>query len=95
MLPIAYITFLLLMNSKSLLGDAMLTGAKRLRWNILMVIATLIASFASVWGLWSKVYKTDSGGVIPAGKIGIGIIAILLIVGVLGFIKNSRSDAST
>ena len=40
LLPIAYITFLLLMNSKSLLGEKRPSGAAKIRWNILMVIAT-------------------------------------------------------
>ncbi|MEZ5325270.1 MAG: divalent metal cation transporter [Verrucomicrobiales bacterium] len=89
MLPIAYVTFLLLMNSKSLLGDAMPRGGRRIIWNVLMIIATLIASFTSVWGMWSKTYTTSSGGSIPAGKIGIAILAALLVVGVIGFIRNS------
>ena len=94
MLPIAYVTFLLLMNSKSLLGDAMPTGGRRIVWNVLMITATLIASFTSVWGLWTKNYITSSGGSIPAGKIGIAILATLLVIGIIGFIRNSsRSKA--
>ena len=89
MLPIAYVTFLLLMNSKSLLGDAMPTGGRRIIWNILMITATLIASFTSVWGLWTKNYITSTGGSIPAGKMGIAILATLLVIGVIGFIRNS------
>ncbi|MGK0185363.1 MAG: Mn2+/Fe2+ NRAMP family transporter [Verrucomicrobiales bacterium] len=89
MLPIAYMTFLLLMNSRSLLGDAMPRGIKRIIWNVLMIGATLIASFASVWGLWTKNYTTAAGSTIPAGKIGIAILTALLIVGVIGFIRNS------
>ena len=54
MLPIAYLSFLLLMNSKSLLGDAMPTGFNRLRWNLLMGFATLVATFGSVWGMMDK-----------------------------------------
>ncbi len=33
MLPIAYFSFLLLMNSRRALGDSMPTGGKRLFWN--------------------------------------------------------------
>lgn len=89
MLPIAYVTFLLLMNSRSLLGDSMPRGGRRIFWNVLMITATLIASFTSVWGLWSKAYTTAGGSKIPAGKIGIAILAVLLIVGVIGFIRNN------
>lgn len=89
MLPIAFVTFLLLMNSKSLLGDAMPTGGRRIIWNILMITATLVASFTSVWGLWTKNYITGTGGSIPAGKIGIAILATLLMIGIIGFVRNS------
>ena len=54
LLPIAYFTFYLLMNQKSLLGNNMPHGLKRLAWNILMAIAAGLASFGCVWTLWSK-----------------------------------------
>lgn len=91
LLPIAYFTFLLLMNSKSLLGDAMPTGARRLRWNLLMVIATAVATFGSVWAL-----KDKSLDGIPAGKIGIAILIVLFVLGLTGFVKKSskaKADA--
>ncbi|MHC4266348.1 MAG: divalent metal cation transporter [Planctomycetota bacterium] len=54
LLPIAYFTFYLMMNQKSLLGDRMPTGGKRILWNILMAMAAGIAAFGSIWSLWSK-----------------------------------------
>lgn len=54
LLPIAYFTFYLLMNQRTLLGDNMPTGAKRVVWNVLMAIAGGVAGFGSIWGLWSK-----------------------------------------
>ena len=53
LLPIAYFTFYLLMNQKSLLGDNMPRGAKRVTWNVLMAIAAGLASFGCIWTLWS------------------------------------------
>jgi Mn2+/Fe2+ NRAMP family transporter len=53
LLPIAYFTFYLLMNQKSLLGDNMPRRAKRVAWNILMAIAAGLASFGCIWTLWS------------------------------------------
>jgi Mn2+/Fe2+ NRAMP family transporter len=52
LLPIAYITFLLMMNSKSLLGDALPKGASKMRWNVLMVIAAGIATVTTAFNLW-------------------------------------------
>ncbi|MCB1237619.1 MAG: divalent metal cation transporter, partial [Verrucomicrobiae bacterium] len=76
LLPIAYFTFLLLMNSKSLLGDAMPRGARRVRWNGLMIVATAAATFGSIWAL-----KDQALGSLPLGKIGIGGLAALFVLG--------------
>lgn len=56
LLPIAYLTFYLLMNQKSLLRDNMPSGGKRAAWNILMAVAAGLASFGSIWSLWSKLH---------------------------------------
>ena len=84
MIPIAYFTFLLLMNSKSLLGHARPQGHQKLRWNILMTIATVIATSGSIWVLLGKG---------TPGKIGIAILAVLFILGLVGFLsKSSKED---
>ncbi len=55
LLPIAYFTFLLMMNSRGLLGDSMPVGGRRILWNVLMVFATAAATFVSVWSLWPRI----------------------------------------
>jgi Mn2+/Fe2+ NRAMP family transporter len=64
LLPIAYFTFALLMNQKSLLGDDMPKGRARVTWNALMAVAAGLAAFGSIWSLWSN-----------TGWVGIGLIA--------------------
>jgi len=54
LLPIAYITFFILMNQKSILGDSMPRGGRRVIWNVLMTLGTVVATFISVWSLWSR-----------------------------------------
>jgi Mn2+/Fe2+ NRAMP family transporter len=58
LLPIAYFSFFLLMNQKSLLKENMPTGGKRVAWNTAMLIAASLASFGSFWSLWSKLQWT-------------------------------------
>lgn len=82
MIPIAYFTFLLMMNSKPLLGADMPVGGARIRWNILMITATGIATGGSIWALSAK-------GV--PGYIGLGILATLAILGTVGFLKKNRA----
>jgi hypothetical protein len=54
LLPLAYLSFAFLLNSKELLGDAMPTGGKRIAWNLLVFPAAILASLGSLWKLWSK-----------------------------------------
>lgn len=83
LIPIAYFTFFLLMNSRKVLGDRMPRGGKRVLWNSLMIFATGIATFGSVWVLNSK-------GKI--GMAGIAFLIILVIVGTISFLRNERKS---
>jgi len=80
LLPIAYLAFLLLMNSKSALGNEL--PKKRILINVLMLLSTGIATFASIWAL--------SGKGLP-GQLGMIALAILAIVGITGFIKRNKA----
>lgn len=89
LLPIAYFIFLLMMNSKKLLGDAMPRGGSRVIWNVLMLIATGLATFGSIWAL-----KDQQLGGFPMGKVGIGVLVVLFLIGIFGFVSKNRKDAS-
>lgn len=88
LLPIAYFTFFLMMNSKKVLGDRRPEGRARIIWNVLMIFATSVATLGSVWVLHGK-SKADGwiGGV---GLGGIIFLIILFVVGTLSFLKNER-----
>lgn len=58
LLPIAYWTFFLMMNSRSLMGENMPTGTRRIRWNVLMVIAASLATFGSLYSVKSSPFST-------------------------------------
>lgn len=55
LLPFAYFSFFALMNQKTLLGNDMPRGIRRVWWNLLMGIATSLATFASFYSLWSTI----------------------------------------
>ena len=55
LLPIAYITFLILMNSEILLGNRRPQGLSRIKWNLLMGIATLVATLGAGWASYGKI----------------------------------------
>ena len=81
MIPIAYFTFFLMMNSRSLLGESLPTGGRRLWWNSLMITATTIVTCGSIWVLSAKG---------TPGYIGISILAVLFILGLVGFFAKNR-----
>ncbi|MCB1227148.1 MAG: divalent metal cation transporter [Verrucomicrobiales bacterium] len=85
MIPIAYFTFLLLMNSDRVLGEARPRGVAALRWNALMLVATGVATAATIWVLASKG---------TAGKVGIAVLVALFVLGAAGFRKKGRQHAA-
>lgn len=74
LLPIAYWTFFFMMNSKSLLGANMPTGLARIRWNTLMLIAAGVATFGSLYSIYSSKYPLYGflafGGFVLAAILG-------------------------
>jgi hypothetical protein len=85
LLPIAYFTFLLVMNQRSILGESVPRGGKRILWNVLMTLSTAVATFISVWSLWSRLRWW-------------GIIIIVAFVGlilIVHFIRKAKSQAMT
>jgi len=76
LLPIAYFTFLILMNQKSTLGDSMPRGGRRILWNVLMGLATIGATFISMWTLWGRLKGWSI--VIIAAFVGLVLIVHLI-----------------
>ncbi len=93
LIPIAYFTFLLMMNSRRVLGDKLPTGRKRVIWNVFMIGATGIATFGSVWVLNGK-SKTD-GFAGQAATGGLIFLVVLFLVGIISFIvKEGKASES-
>jgi len=60
MLPIAYLTFLIMNNKRSYIGDAVGHGIGRLVFNTLLVIALLVATIGSLIQINNRVIKNES-----------------------------------
>ena len=84
LLPIAYFTFLMMMNSKSLLGDEKPQGVKMLLWNILMIISVLGALAAAGAAIWDKASHPTAGPLVMA----VGVLYLALVV--IGFIVKAQ-----
>ena len=57
LLPVAYITFFLMMNSKKLMGDNLMTGGKRIAANAVMLLAIAVATYGCGLSLWMSTMK--------------------------------------
>lgn len=82
LLPIAYITFLLMMNNKKLMGEHMPKGRARIIWNTLMIAAVTLISSASLYMLWTR-----------GGLVGLtGLFFFLVIVGIAEVHKRKKAS---
>lgn len=79
LLPIAYISFMALMNQKTVLGDDMPRGGRRILWNVLMFISTSVALSASLWSLWNQSFNGVKFGWWSVPIVG-GFLLLVLIV---------------
>jgi hypothetical protein len=89
LLPIAYITFFFMMNSKSLLGDRRPQGRRRVQWNIAMTIAVGMATFGSLWSILSRPELERNIGL----GVLIGFVALVLVTHSLR--KPATGDLTT
>ena len=80
LLPIAYGAFLLIMNSKKVLGSETPKGKSRLLWNSLMGCSLVASSVASVWVLYGKI------GI--AGPIAFAVFFAVVIISAVVFKKK-------
>ncbi len=85
LLPIAYFTFMALMNNRNLLGDEKPSGARMSIWNLLMTIGVLGALVQSVASI-----STMIGG--ANGPYVMGGVVTFLILAIVGFSARPRDN---
>ncbi|MDA0749981.1 MAG: divalent metal cation transporter [Verrucomicrobia bacterium] len=88
LIPIAYLTFLLMMNSRKVLGNHVPTGINRLIWNGLMGLAFLIMAPAAAWKAWTTSLKIGDNSY-AFGKM--ALIAFIVLV-IVGFFFKEKED---
>ncbi|GAB5525577.1 MAG: divalent metal cation transporter [Roseivirga sp.] len=88
LLPIAYLIFWLLLNSKKAMGDD--RPKKKFQVNALMLLAMGVAIFASVWALLSKI-QSETIFEQYFGWIGIVGMPLLIVLGIYSFLKKEKA----
>ena len=84
LLPIAYVTFMLMMNSRKILGDDKPEGSSLFCWNVLMGISVLGAVAAALTAIAGKASHPVAGPVVT----NVGVILLALIFA--GFLFEPR-----
>ncbi|MEZ4955185.1 MAG: divalent metal cation transporter [Saprospiraceae bacterium] len=87
LLPISYLLFLLLMNSKKALGNEL--PKRRTLINTLLIFATGIATFASFWALSGK-FASNNIYEHYFGLVGLIGLPLLAIYGVVNFLRKEN-----
>ena len=99
LLPIAYFTFFMMMNSRSLMGGEKPTAGKMAVWNLLMgisVIGALAAAGSAIWEKIKPILNEDASPTdILAGYVVLGVAITFIVLVILGFLlKRPQSKAS-
>jgi hypothetical protein len=92
LLPVAFMAFFQMMNSKSLLGESRPTGRARVIWNTLMGLSLAITGAASVSTAWTRT-MTFGGTVVPFGKIFLIGFGLAIVAGHF-YLKNKQKKAA-
>jgi len=76
LIPVAYLSFFLLMNNIQVLGRERPQGTSRLIWNLFMLLALGLMGTAALYVAWNK-----SWGPVPFGKIALVSFGVLMLIG--------------
>lgn len=95
LLPIAYVTFFMLMNSKSVLGEDRPRGASRFIWNLLMGVSVIGAFIAAITAIFDKVTDVGNPTAALAGRVVVGLCVVYLIAVALGFFMRKRETGTS
>ncbi|MFT5299739.1 MAG: Mn2+/Fe2+ NRAMP family transporter [Mariniblastus sp.] len=87
LLPIAYFTFMALMNNRKLLGAEKPTGVRMSIWNILMTIGVVGALVQSYLAISGKIEGAQ-------GPYVLGGVVTFLILAVVGFSARPRTESN-
>ncbi|SHE46125.1 Natural resistance-associated macrophage protein [Fodinibius roseus] len=82
LLPIAYVTFFLMLNSKAIMKEHKPTGRRRVIWNTLMILSIVLIGTASIYMLWQY------GGIW-------GLTALLLFLGAAVVVEWKKRTKSS
>lgn len=97
LLPIAYFTFFMMMNSTTLMGSEKPTGGRMLMWNVLMgvsVLGAVVAAGSAIWEKVSPMFKESATQNQWLGGLVVSIVAVVYILLVIVGFAMKGKDAN-
>lgn len=91
LLPIAYVTFFMMMNSTAILGKEKPKGLWMIVWNILMIISVAGAIAAASTAIYDRVMDKAKP---LAGQVVLGMLVVFLLFVILGFFLKPKPKAA-
>jgi hypothetical protein len=88
LLPIAYVTFFFMMNSKGLMKEEKPTGNAMVLWNVLMGISCIGASVAAFMAVKGKMAHDIVGPVV------VGLVIGFIVLTLVGFALKKKGGTS-
>lgn len=92
LLPIAYVTFFMMMNSNSILGSDRPKGTSAVVWNALMLFAVagaIVAAGSAIYGSLTTTKNANEPYIVG------GLLAVYLVAIVIGFAVKKKAAAET
>jgi hypothetical protein len=93
LLPVAFMAFLLMMNSKSLLGENRPKGRARVIWNTLMGVSLAVTGAASASTAWTRTIDLGEWKNFPFGKVFLIGFGLAIVAGHF-YMKNKQRQAA-
>jgi len=94
LLPVAYITFFLMMNSKSLLGEHLKTGGKRVAINVLMLAAIVVATIGCGIAIWNTKMNIPGTEIMARWPVLIIVGVFILLAIIVHFVRPPKTAAA-
>ncbi|WDE95531.1 divalent metal cation transporter [Lentisphaera profundi] len=92
LLPVAFLAFFMMMNSKKVLGENIPKGNKRVIWNVLTGLSLVITGVAAGHTAWNKTMTVGDTS-IAFGKYFLIIFIILVIIGQIYIMNKHKKEA--
>jgi hypothetical protein len=93
LLPVAYITFFCMINSKSLMRDQLPKGGNRVILNLAMLVAIIVSTIGCAIAVWNTNMKIPGTDIVARGPM-MAIVGLFVLAVLIGFAFRKKEPES-